>query len=83
MGEIKVMREDLRPPAPPPKRHFISIKDVSRDDLERLRLGQRLDREHLVGLHVRAHGDDQVGVAFQQAGVHPAGTVLSPATRTL
>jgi aspartate carbamoyltransferase catalytic subunit len=36
MGEIKVMREDLRPPAPPPKRHFISIKDVSRDDLERL-----------------------------------------------
>jgi aspartate carbamoyltransferase catalytic subunit len=36
MGEIKVMREDLRPPAPPPKRHFISIKDVTRDDLERL-----------------------------------------------
>jgi aspartate carbamoyltransferase catalytic subunit len=30
------MREDLRPPAPPPKRHFISIKDVSRDDVERL-----------------------------------------------
>jgi aspartate carbamoyltransferase catalytic subunit len=36
MGEIKVMREDLRPPAPPPRRHFISIKDVTRDDLERL-----------------------------------------------
>jgi aspartate carbamoyltransferase catalytic subunit len=36
MGEIKVMREDLRPPAPPPRRHFISIRDVSRDDLERL-----------------------------------------------
>src|SRR5436190_2723633 len=36
MAEIKVMREDLRPPAPPPKRHFVSIKDVSRDDLERL-----------------------------------------------
>ena len=36
MGEIKVMREDLRPPAPPPKRHFISITDVTRDDLERL-----------------------------------------------
>jgi aspartate carbamoyltransferase catalytic subunit len=36
MGEIKVMREDLRPPAPPPKRHFISITDISRDDLERL-----------------------------------------------
>jgi aspartate carbamoyltransferase catalytic subunit len=36
MGEIKVMREDLRPPAPPPKRHFMSIADVTRDDLERL-----------------------------------------------
>ncbi len=36
MGEIKVMREDLRPPAPPPKRHFVSIADVTRDDLERL-----------------------------------------------
>src|SRR5438309_6808148 len=36
MGDIRVMREDLRPPAPPPKRHFISIKDVTRDHLERL-----------------------------------------------
>src|SRR6266516_3070022 len=36
MGEIHVMREDLRPPDPPPRRHFISIKDVTRDDLERL-----------------------------------------------
>jgi aspartate carbamoyltransferase catalytic subunit len=36
MGEIHLMREDLRPPDPPPRRHFISIKDVTRDDLERL-----------------------------------------------
>src|ERR671923_1964466 len=36
MAEIRVRREDLRPPAPPPKRHFISIKDVTRDDVERL-----------------------------------------------
>ena len=36
MGEIHVMREDLRPPDAPPKRHFISIRDVSRDELERL-----------------------------------------------
>jgi aspartate carbamoyltransferase catalytic subunit len=36
MGEITVLREDLRPPDPPPRRHFISIKDVTRDDLERL-----------------------------------------------
>jgi aspartate carbamoyltransferase catalytic subunit len=35
-ADIRVMREDLRPPAPPPKRHFISIKDVTRDDIERL-----------------------------------------------
>jgi aspartate carbamoyltransferase catalytic subunit len=36
MGEIHVMREDLRPPDAPPRRHFISIADVTRDDLERL-----------------------------------------------
>src|SRR6266702_7865416 len=36
MADIRVMREDLRPPDPPPKRHFISITDVTRDDLERL-----------------------------------------------
>jgi aspartate carbamoyltransferase catalytic subunit len=36
MAEIRVMREDLRPPAPPPKRHFISITDVTSDDVERL-----------------------------------------------
>jgi aspartate carbamoyltransferase catalytic subunit len=36
MAEIRVMREDLRPPAQPPRRHFISIKDVTRDDVERL-----------------------------------------------
>jgi aspartate carbamoyltransferase catalytic subunit len=36
LGEIHVMREDLRPPGVPPKRHFISIKDTTRDDLERL-----------------------------------------------
>src|SRR5881398_542005 len=36
MGEIHVMREDLRPPEPPARRHFISIRDVGRADLERL-----------------------------------------------
>jgi aspartate carbamoyltransferase catalytic subunit len=30
------MREDLRPPRAPPRRHFISITDATRDDLERL-----------------------------------------------
>ena len=36
MAEIRVMREDLLPPAPPPRRHLISIRDLSRDDVERL-----------------------------------------------
>jgi len=36
MGEIHVMREDLRPPGQPPRRHLISITDVTRDDVERL-----------------------------------------------
>ena len=30
------MREDLRPPKPPPRRHLISIEDLTRDDVERL-----------------------------------------------
>jgi len=36
MGDIRVMRENLRPPAEPPKRHLIAINDLSRDDVERL-----------------------------------------------
>ena len=37
MGEIKLMREELLPPAPPPpRRHLISIGDLTRDDVERL-----------------------------------------------
>src|SRR5919199_780426 len=50
MGDIRVMREDLRPPAEPPRRHFISIQDVTRDDVERLlataqTLEQAMERE--------------------------------------
>src|SRR5438128_7893396 len=36
MGDLHVMRDDLRPPAPPPRRHLISIGDLTRDDVERL-----------------------------------------------
>jgi aspartate carbamoyltransferase catalytic subunit len=36
MTEVRMMREDLRPPAPPPRRHLISIGDLTRDDVERL-----------------------------------------------
>jgi aspartate carbamoyltransferase catalytic subunit len=36
MTEVRVMREDLRPPKPPPRRHLISIEDLTREDVERL-----------------------------------------------
>jgi aspartate carbamoyltransferase catalytic subunit len=36
MAEIKVMRDDLVPPGRPPRRHLISISDLTRDDVERL-----------------------------------------------
>src|SRR5207302_5655971 len=50
MAEIRVMRADVLPPAPPPRRHLISIRDLSREDVERLLATARsfersLDRE--------------------------------------
>src|SRR5881227_2248323 len=36
MAEIRVMREDLLPPAPPKRRHLISMRELTRDDVERL-----------------------------------------------
>ncbi|MDX6511098.1 MAG: aspartate carbamoyltransferase catalytic subunit [Gaiellaceae bacterium] len=36
MTDLKLMRDDLRPPDDPPRRHFISIRDVTRADIERL-----------------------------------------------
>src|ERR1051326_286244 len=36
MGDIKVMREDLLPPKQPPRRHLISIGDLTADDVGRL-----------------------------------------------
>ena len=36
MGDLHVMRDDLRPPEAPPKRHLISIGDLTREDVERL-----------------------------------------------
>ena len=36
MAEIKVMREDLRPPKTPRRRHLVSVADLTRDDVERL-----------------------------------------------
>ncbi len=50
MGDLHVMRDDLRPPGAPPTRHLISIGDLSREDVERLLATARtfersLDRE--------------------------------------
>ena len=36
MGDIRVMRDDLLPPAPTERRHLLSVADLSRDDIERL-----------------------------------------------
>jgi aspartate carbamoyltransferase catalytic subunit len=50
MPDIKLVKDDLRPPEEPPKRHFISIQDVTRQDVERLlatarTLERSMDRE--------------------------------------
>jgi aspartate carbamoyltransferase catalytic subunit len=36
MGDIRVMRDDLKPPPPTERRHLLSVADLSRDDVERL-----------------------------------------------
>jgi aspartate carbamoyltransferase catalytic subunit len=33
---IRLVTDDLRPPGPPPKRHLLSVADLTRDDVERL-----------------------------------------------
>jgi aspartate carbamoyltransferase catalytic subunit len=50
MGDLHVMRDDLRPPEPPARRHLISIADLTREDVERLlgtarSFARALDRE--------------------------------------
>jgi len=35
-GSIRLVKDELRPPGPPPKRHLISVADLERDDVERL-----------------------------------------------
>jgi aspartate carbamoyltransferase catalytic subunit len=36
MTTIRLVRDDLRPPGPSPRRHCISIADLTRDDVQRL-----------------------------------------------
>jgi aspartate carbamoyltransferase catalytic subunit len=51
MAEVRpLIRDELLPPDPPPRRHLISIADLTRDDVERLlalarTLARSLDRE--------------------------------------
>jgi aspartate carbamoyltransferase catalytic subunit len=48
--DIRVVHDELRPPGPPPRRHLLSIRDLTREDVERLlataaTFEQSLDRE--------------------------------------
>jgi aspartate carbamoyltransferase catalytic subunit len=50
MADIRVMREHLLPPPPPGRRHLLSVRDLSRADVERLlatagSFAQSLERE--------------------------------------
>jgi aspartate carbamoyltransferase catalytic subunit len=36
MNSIRLIRDELRPPGQPPRRHLLSVADLSRDDVERL-----------------------------------------------
>ena len=47
---IRLVNDELRPPQPPPRRHLISVADLTRDDVERLlgtarTFAQSMDRE--------------------------------------
>jgi aspartate carbamoyltransferase catalytic subunit len=50
MTTIRLVRDDLRPPAPPPRRHLLCVGDLTRDDVQRLlgtarTFASALDRE--------------------------------------
>ena len=52
MTSIRLVKDDLRPPGPPPKRHLLSVEDLSRDDVERL-LGTAKSFESSLERHVK------------------------------
>ena len=49
---IRLVTDDLRPPAGPPKRHLLSVADLTRDDVERL-LGTARTFETSLERHVK------------------------------
>ena len=59
---IRLVTDDLRPPGDPPKRHLLSVGDLTRDDVERL-LGTAEHALDVVAREVRdrqqvaLHGD--------------------------
>ena len=57
MTDLHVLAGDLRPPAPPKRRHLLSIGDLTRDDVERLRRGVALQRQPLGRLDRHAVAD--------------------------
>jgi hypothetical protein len=49
---IRLVKDDLRPPGGPPKRHLLSVGDLTRDDVERL-LGTARTFENSLERHVK------------------------------
>ena len=49
---IRLVTDDLRPPGDPPKRHLLSVGDLTRDDVERL-LGTARTFETSLERHVK------------------------------
>ena len=49
---IRLVKDDLRPPGDPPKRHLLSVGDLTRDDVERL-LGTARTFETSLERHVK------------------------------
>src|SRR5204862_4071780 len=49
---IRLVKDDLRPPADPPKRHLLSVGDLTRADVERL-LGTARTFETSLERHVK------------------------------
>ena len=80
MVDIRVMREDFLPPRQPPKRHLISIDDVTRDDVERCSAPRDLERP-------RKRGEARLADAARSLGrdhvlrVVDAACFASPAKR--
>src|SRR5207248_8006297 len=52
MTSIHLVRDDLRPPGPAPRRHLLSVADLTRDDVERL-LGTAHVFEGSLARHVK------------------------------